>query len=152
MRSIEKRFWSKVRYEKGSGCWVWTGHKDNNGYGKFYYDREACLAHRVSYEIEYKAIPKGMYVCHHCDNPSCVRLSHLFLGTQTDNMQDSTKKGRISKGEHRQHIAKLTEIQVIAILKDTRPQREIAKDYNINQSQISRIKQGKQWKHVGNKQ
>ena len=146
MKTIEERFWSKVR--KGPKCWVWTAHKDSNGYGKFYYDREACLAHRVSYEIKYKSIPKGMYVCHHCDNTSCVRSSHLFLGTQTDNMQDSTKKGRISKGEHRQHIAKLTEVQVIAVLKDNRTQREIANDYNVHQSTISRIKQGKQWKHV----
>ena len=146
MKTIEERFWSKVN--KGPGCWMWTGHKDNNGYGKFYYDRGARLAHRISYKMKYKSIPKGMYVCHRCDNTSCVRISHLFLGTQKDNMQDATKKGRISKGEHRQHIAKLTEIQVIAILKDTRSQRAIANEHNVHQSTISRIKQGKQWKHV----
>ena len=145
MKSMEERFWAKV--SKGPKCWVWTGYKDNNGYGKFYYDREACLAHRVSYEIKYKSIPKGMYVCHHCDNTSCVRSSHLFLGTQTDNMQDSTKKGRVSKGEHR-YLSKLTDIKIKSILKDKRSQREIAKEYGINQSQVSRIKKGLAWTHV----
>lgn len=39
-------------------------------------------------------IPVGMYVLHTCDNPSCVRPTHLFLGAQADNVADCAKKGR----------------------------------------------------------
>lgn len=84
-----ERFWSKVL--SGDGCWEWTASKDRKGYGKF---GPTKSAHRVSYELERGPIPSGLFVCHHCDNPSCVRPSHLFLGTVQDNVDDMISKGR----------------------------------------------------------
>jgi len=65
--------------------------------------------HRVSWELHYGPIPKGMSVLHKCDNPPCVRPDHLFLGTQQDNLQDMRNKGRHRWGLGERHAhAKLT--------------------------------------------
>ncbi len=144
-RPIEERFWSKVN--KGSKCWVWTAAKYYNRYGAFNIKGRMYGAHRVSYEIEYGSIPKGMCVCHMCDNPSCVRPSHLFIGTHEDNMADANVKGRYAKGPEHVH-SKLTEEQVKVILRDKRVHREIAEDYPVARETISAIKRGKAWKHI----
>lgn len=88
---LEDRFWNKVR--KSDNCWEWTAGK-NRGYGAFFVNGKNVGAHKFSWEIHFGEIPKGMYVCHRCDNSLCVRPDHLFLGTQLDNIQDSVMKGR----------------------------------------------------------
>lgn len=85
---LSERFWPKV--EKTDGCWLWTANTRPNGYGLF----GSVGAHRVAYELCVGPIPSGMYVCHRCDNPACVRPDHLFVGTQLDNMRDMVTKGR----------------------------------------------------------
>jgi len=87
-----ERFWAKVN--RTDSCWLWTGSKTIGGYGQFPYKRIPLLAHRVSYLISCGDIPDGLIVCHHCDNPSCVRPDHLFVGTHKDNFEDMVKKGR----------------------------------------------------------
>ena len=87
----KERFWGKV--VKSDGCWLWTGNKFQ-GYGQIRFAGKTRRAHRVAWELTRGSIPAGLYVCHHCDNPSCVNPGHLFLGTQTDNMRDCLAKGR----------------------------------------------------------
>lgn len=91
--TLAERFWEKV--EKTDGCWLWTASLTNKGYGEFRLNEPSpILAHRVAYELAHGPIPPGLFVCHHCDNPPCVRPDHLFLGTQKDNAQDMVRKGR----------------------------------------------------------
>lgn len=160
MKTVEERFWSKVdkvssrvKY-KGTRCWVWTACKHERGYGLFRIKSKKEYAHRISYEMAYGPITDSLYVCHHCDNPPCVNSEHLFLGTQKDNMKDASNKKRVigskcsmNKGSENNQ-AKLTETQVVSIIKDTRIHRKIAKDYKVNRSTISFIKRGDTWKHI----
>jgi hypothetical protein len=96
--TIDERFWMKV--QKSNGCWEWTAYRDPDGYGRFGWARkrrsENILAHRVSWELHYGPIPEGLWICHHCDNPSCVRPDHLFLGDRSMNMKDCAAKGRLA--------------------------------------------------------
>lgn len=92
----ERDFWSRVN--KGSlegDCWLWMGGHTQTGYGIVSASPNTWrIAHRLAWELTFGEIPKGLFVCHKCDNPPCVRPDHLFLGTANDNMQDKIVKGR----------------------------------------------------------
>lgn len=89
----ELRFWMSVKSSR-DGCWEWQGYINQNGYGFTRIRGKGWLAHRLSWLWHYGELPQGKSVCHHCDNPKCVRPDHLFVGSQTDNMQDMAAKGR----------------------------------------------------------
>jgi hypothetical protein len=111
-KSFQERFWSRVKKNKGNGCWTWTGSCHTNwGYGQVRVEnRKTKMVHRISWEMENGPIPEGMKVLHKCDNPPCIRPSHLFLGTQSDNMQDCSRKSRLvmpqSRGLNRFNASK----------------------------------------------
>ncbi len=142
-----ERFWSKVDKQGPDECWEWLACKTTGGRGQFWIDYRMYGAHRVSWYLTYGPIPKGLFVCHHCDNPSCVNTAHLFLGTNQDNMLDASRKGRIARGS-RQGSSKLTEEDVYRIrelLKDGQTLQAIADTFGVRQSNISHIKVGRSW-------
>lgn len=161
------RFWSKV--DKSGDCWVWRAGVDRKGYGKFSLGssrlpgggrcNSMVSAHRVSYIIAFGDIPShdsphGMCVLHRCDNPSCVRPSHLFIGTNEDNVHDMLAKGRHSTNPRRgqQHgCAILTELgarEVYVRASSGERQADIARDFGVSVPTVSAIKAGRLWPHL----
>ncbi len=91
--TVLARFWAKVR--KADGCWPWLGARNGQNYGVFHLNGRAIGAHRFAYMALVAPIPDGMFICHHCDNPSCVNPAHLFVGSNKANMVDCAQKGRV---------------------------------------------------------
>ena len=133
--------------EAPSGCWEWTEGKEEHGYGRFCFNGCQKLAHRVSWSLHRGVLSDEDFVLHHCDNPGCVNPDHLFLGTQEDNMKDMAAKNRACKGMEKRN-SKLSDSQVVEILKSTDRVCSIAKQFGVSYSIISEIRSRKRWKHV----
>jgi len=112
VRPLAERFWEKVQRQE-NGCYEWTASLGPGGYGQFLMKRDGqpkrmYPASRIAWELQRGPIPKGMFVCHHCDNRKCVRPDHLFLGTIKDNVFDARQKGRL---QHKITLEQVREIQ-----------------------------------------
>lgn len=140
--TLQERFWAKVR--KTPTCWEWTASLTGAGYGKIGVNGRIITASRLSFEWACGPIPPGMFICHHCDNPKCVRPDHLFLGTALDNSRDCKAKGRTAAGE-RCGRSKLTFAQVAEIRRDTGVQRRLSERYGVSPALICLIKSRKVW-------
>lgn len=151
-KPLEKRFWSKVQITDLFSCWTWVACRNKDGYGIMQINNKSTLAHRTAWELCNGPIPARTCVLHKCDNRSCINPSHLFLGSQQDNITDMMNKGRhvASKGEH-SGVSKLTEKDVLAIrsLKQQRITNEsIAAKFGISQSTVYKIASRATWKCI----
>lgn len=140
-----------AHYSQADGeCVVFTGYRDKDGYGKLSIDGEDNSAHRVAYELEHGAIPDGLVVRHKCDNPPCIKVAHLEVGTHADNGNDKAVRRRAPYGMENPG-AKLSEHDVLAIREAIRngiKQRDLAAQYGVGQSTISRIKRETHWRYL----
>ena len=137
--------------KKVKSCWEWIGCKNHRGYGRVVFDGKNIRAHRLFWILNKSPIPNGLCVLHKCDNPPCVRTSHLFLGTHTDNMRDMIRKGRFipppdGRGENNP-CCKLSfqMVKEIKLLSGIRKQRDIGKMFGVSQEEVSMIVNGKRW-------
>lgn len=167
-RNGEVRFWLGVRSSK-DGCWEWQRCRTPQGYGQVAVDRVRWIAHRYSWHLHFGPIPRGLFVCHRCDNPPCVNPAHLFLGTHQDNMRDMAEKGRAARSKGRPHgpsgvrtnfhshvgtknpNGRLTEEaakQIISRLATGELYTAIAADFPISHWAVAKIAQGRSWTHL----
>lgn len=150
---LKIRFWKKVSKQKEDECWIWNAYKHKKGYGYFHANGSVMKSHRISFILENKTlIPKGMCICHSCDNPSCVNPNHLWMGTNMDNIKDSLMKGRrIGLRGEKNNSCKLKSKEVLKIRElflQKIKAKHIAKMFNIGISMIYAIKQRRNWKHI----
>jgi len=150
--TVEERFWEKVIVGEEEICWEWiAGQRGGYGYGGFYYGGKTLNAHRASWLINCGDIPEGLQVLHTCDNATCVNPSHLYLGTNYDNIQDRVKRGRSADRHGENHPfsrLKLKDIMEIrALAKDGDiTTTAIAKKFGISIGHASDIINGKKWR------
>ena len=130
-------------------CWEWGRSIGGPGYGVCWIDGKAHNAHKVAYELSHGPMEKGLMVRHTCHNRSCCNPNHLVVGTHQDNMDDKVAAGRQTRGEQ-QPTSKITEDQVRKIkeMVQYRTQQATADHFGLNQSQVSRIVNGKRWAHL----
>jgi hypothetical protein len=139
-----------------SGCLEYQGPLNRKGYGRQFNQ----LVHRIAWVATHGDIPDGLFVCHRCDNPRCLEPTHLFLGTNTDNMRDCARKRRLF---HQQHpelavrgeqvgTARLSNSQVLQIAKllsnRTKEYQEIASLFGVSKDCIHDIAYGRSWAHL----
>lgn len=136
-----------------TACQEWPKARNPKGYGRLLRRGRGYLAHRYAWEQAHGPIPEGLCVLHRCDNPPCVNLDHLFLGTIADNTADMVAKGRdrFSQPGSNNPRSKLSEDDVRAIrsaLGEGCRQREVAERFNISRGQVAKIAVGLAWAGV----
>lgn len=150
--NLLQRFLQQCGPKTVSECIPWTGYL-TDGYGAIRIP--GCRggtrykAHRVAWEIFRGPIPHGSHVLHVCDNRCCVNPSHLFLGTNKDNIVDMMHKGRQSRGEL--HVkSKLTDESVLEIrrLHGTLTQVQLARIFKVSTTTIGCVVHRLTWKHI----
>ena len=167
-----ERFLDKILF--GDGCWFWTAAKSKEGYGTAWWNGRPASAHRLMHELFVGPITGDgksdqICVCHKCDQPSCVKPTHLFLGSHSDNMIDMYAKGRGNRPTGDKHHARLIpgkvaggrngrasvseeDIRAIRYLSRNKCwSRKQIREYlflSIGDSQMSRIILGRHWQGV----
>ncbi len=154
---LPARFWAKVRKNANDGgCWEWTGSHDDKGYGTFKVGKRVRRPHRMVLEAKLGCtLDPEVFACHTCDNPPCLNPDHLWAGTAQDNMRDCARKGRAgagpgnaqARGEDAGNVT-LTEEDVRAIRASTGTTEQVAACFGIGQSNVSKIRLRRTWKHV----
>jgi hypothetical protein len=150
MRYIDKD--GPIVADELGACWIWMGAVDKDGYGKFSsVENRYGRAHRFSFEYHNGPLG-GSFCCHKCDNPGCVNPNHLFAGTHTENMRDSTSKGRGKIGSNNGR-AVLSAHDVIAIreawvISEGITMAGLGRQYGVTAVTIGGIIKRRLWKHI----
>lgn len=159
--SVADRLWAKVDklgavppiegWSLGP-CWLWTGRVSSVGRGSIGLWRADGsfgqeLVHRVAWELVNGPIPAEMFVLHKCDIGRCCNPVHLYLGTQTENMEDRSTRGR-----HHSRIGRPITREIVLLIREQHAagiqQRAIAKEFDLTFQQVSHIVNKLAWSHV----
>ena len=136
-----------------NGCHEWQGAATRGGYARRTINNKGVQLSRLILEqkLGHKLAP-GMKALHTCDNPHCINPEHLWEGTQRDNMQDCSRKGRFPiRSGSRANSSKLKEdivLHIRELLSTGWLLREIAKEFSISISNVSMIKRRETWVHI----
>lgn len=114
-RSPMERIAEKCIPEPMSGCLLYMGQVDLDGYGRIWVGPRAtgssAIVHRLVWEAAHGPIPSGLVLRHACDTRCCCELSHLSLGTPADNVSDAFARGRRIRKVTAQQIAEIRRLR-----------------------------------------
>lgn len=154
--TVEERFWLKVdtngpvpaHAPELGPCYVWTGSTNEHGYGTFWQGPRRWKAHRFAWLLAEGREPSE-HALHRCDNPPCVRRSHLFEGSQSDNMLDMYAKGRkvpiVLRAAQNGHASLRAE--QVATIRSTEGETisALARRFKVSRTHIRRLRRGEGW-------
>lgn len=143
----EAQFLRSVGLPESTGCIPWVGSLlASGGYGRIRHRGRDTRAHRYAWERVHGPIPTGLLVCHTCDNPPCVNVAHLFLGTDADNVRDMAIKGRVRGAKLKpEAVASIRERYAAGGVS----QRTLAREFGVSQGTVwAAIDGGTIWRHV----
>lgn len=173
MKDLIAKFWSKTT--RSDGCWEWTGTKMKDSRGVMSVNGKNQTAPRISWYVHFGYWPeKGVFVCHSCDNPSCVNPKHLWLGDVKSNAQDAASKkrlflqrnpeksffaseeGKLKRARNEDHgSAKLKNSDVLEIREIVATAKSkyglyvaLSKRFGVCKDTIQKIAKGKKWKSL----
>lgn len=99
-----------------NGCIEWRGPTGSNSFGQIHFRGVSTRASRAMWQLSNGPIPDGLVVMHSCDNPPCVNIDHLSLGTNRENIDDMLRKGRSAKGDkngRRRHPERFKHVRIL---------------------------------------
>ena len=159
-KTLDERIEQYAQYVLPSGCLIWTGYVDKDGYAIAHFSdgkkKQNFKVHRLVFEQAHGKVEDGMLVCHRCDVRPCVNIDHLFAGTHADNVADMWSKNRWKSGPQdnngeRNPNSKLSTDDVQQIRKMRLigyKTKALSKLFGVNRTQIQRICSGKAWREI----
>lgn len=150
---------ARCSIDQNSGCWLWQGCIQGNGYGRIRSRGHTEYVHRAAYAAAHGELPAGLDICHSCDVRHCCNPAHLFAGTRRENMQDAVAKGRQARGVRlsilhqgeRSTFAKLASSDVNEIRRRRaggEKTTELAEAFHCSPDNIRRIIRRDTWSHL----
>lgn len=133
----------------GSGCLLWTGTTNRDGYGTIYFEGRRYNTSRLAFAA-WQHDPGTASVLHRCDNPPCFLSEHLFAGSQRDNMADRNAKGRQAKGEAngRNKITTEAVLLIRELAGEGYPVTRLGRAFGIDPTTVRDIVTGEIWAAV----
>ncbi len=135
---LEKRY----KVDPDTGCWIFDGAPDKDGYGNIRHDGKVVKAHRLAAHLWLDFdLDDPRQIRHSCDNPPCINPEHLLPGTRADNARDMVERGRQAKTQPHWKLV-LTFEQVEEMRRRWAigaSQSELAREYGVTQGLVSRI-------------
>lgn len=129
-----------------SGCHECTSHSPRNRYPGVERHGKHIGLHRLVYEEKFGSIPPGMFITHKCNNPRCINLDHLRLGTPLENTADRRANGTWPSGEGNAfHKLTWDEVRSIRRLYHRGDGPKLARIYGVDESTVRKIIRGDMW-------
>lgn len=133
------RFWTTVSVCK-NGCWEWTGPVSIYGYGRCSdKTHPSVFAHRTAWAYSRPMSPLPEFVCHRCDNPSCVNPQHLVPGNAFLNAKDRSARGRTWRGEKKKRLTQDQLAELFALYDAGTQAKELAARFGMRKLSVENI-------------
>lgn len=133
----------KYKVDKETNCWNCYSHSLNRGYPVFKRNGKRLRISKYYFEQKFGEVPKGKLLCHKCNKSLCINPYHLYIGSYKDNSND-----RCISGNSGQKLNKEKVLEIFSLFKKGCSNKVIVKKFNVDPSSISRIRNGKNWKHI----